>query len=92
MFIDAKARLTTGNSLPDPWLLALLSAINYSSYHGTKRMPVCPSDVDRDEGPPNTTQVMDFNDQQYDADAAALLAASLECGGRTVELFRDGLL
>ena len=34
---------------------------------------------------------MDFDEQQYDADAAALLAASLERGGSTVKLFSDGL-
>ena len=92
--IVAKARVTTGNSLPDPWLLALKSAINYSSYHGTKLMPTCPSsDVGSDDGcPPNTTQGMDSKEQQqYDVDAAALLVASLERGGKTVELFSDGL-
>lgn len=89
--IVAKARLTTGNSLPDPWLLALKSAINYSSYNGKRLMPACPSDLESDEDPPNTTQVMDFNEQQYDVDAVALLAASMERGGKTVELFSDGL-
>lgn len=62
--IVAKARLTTGNSLSDPWLLALKSAINYSSYHGTTLMPACPFNVGSDDGPRNTTQVMDFNLQQ----------------------------
>lgn len=88
--VVAKARLTTGNSLPDPWLLALKSAINYSAHCGTRLLPACPSDVEgSDDSPPNTTQGMDFDERQDDLDAAALLAASLACGGKTVELFSD---
>lgn len=34
--------------LPDPFLLALKGAVNFSSYMGTKLMPTCPSE--RDDG------------------------------------------
>ena len=37
-----KARLSLGNSLPDPWLLLVKSAINYSAFCNTKCMPACP--------------------------------------------------
>ena len=43
----AKARMTTGTSLPDPWLLLAKSAINYSASNGQTLMPACsPPDSD----------------------------------------------
>mmetsp|Transcript_8398 Transcript_8398/g.16234 ORF Transcript_8398/g.16234 Transcript_8398/m.16234 type:complete len:250 (-) Transcript_8398:646-1395(-) len=38
----AKARMTTGTSLPDPWLLLAKSAVNYTASNGQKLMPACP--------------------------------------------------
>mmetsp|Transcript_25633 Transcript_25633/g.70722 ORF Transcript_25633/g.70722 Transcript_25633/m.70722 type:complete len:421 (+) Transcript_25633:94-1356(+) len=54
----AKARMSTGTSLPDPWLLLAKSAINYSASNGQKLMPACPlpeeSDSEDDDcGIPN---------------------------------------
>ena len=34
-----KVRMTLGNSLPDPWLLLVKSAINYSAFRKAKLMP-----------------------------------------------------
>ena len=48
--------MTTGNSLPDPLLLLVKSAINYSAFRKAKLMPACPPLVDDDVGPPNTLQ------------------------------------
>ena len=38
----ARARMSTGTSLPDPWLLLAKSAINYSASNRQKLMPACP--------------------------------------------------
>lgn len=52
-----KVRMTLGNSLPDPWLLLVKSAINYSAFRKAKLMPACPpSEDDDDSEPPNTLQ------------------------------------
>lgn len=50
----AKGTLDVRTScLPDPFLLAMKGAINFSSHAGTKLMPACPSPVqfDSDSGP-----------------------------------------
>ena len=44
----AKARMSRGTSLPDPWLLLAKSAINYSGSNGQKLMPACPPSDDSD--------------------------------------------
>jgi hypothetical protein len=53
----AKARMSTGTSLPDPWLLLAKSAINYAASNGQTLMPV-PEDADSS----------DDNDDDYDDD------------------------
>lgn len=83
----AKARLSAGNSLPDPWLLSVKAAINYSASNGTKLLPSCLPLVN-DDGPPNTEQGMDFPEDKVDH--AELLRISMLNGGRSVELF-DGV-
>ena len=48
-------------------------------------MPAYPSDTESsDDGPPNTTQGMEFYEERDDA--AALIAASMQHGGKTTEL------
>ena len=59
----AKGRMSLGTSLPDPWLLMLKAAINYSASRGTKLMPACPPEED-DDGPPNTIQGMEMEQPQ----------------------------
>lgn len=45
----AKARMSTGTSLPDPWLLLAKSAINYSASNRQTLMPAaCPSPEESD--------------------------------------------
>ena len=78
-----KVRMTLGNSLPDPWLLLVKSAINYSASRDTKLMPACPPLEDEEE-PPNTTQGVDdgLNDTCVsDTERASFLADSLNRGG-----------
>jgi hypothetical protein len=84
-FHVAKARLSRGNSLPDPWLLMLKAAINYSASNNTKLMPACPPNTDDDDGPPNTDQGRE--DCKDHIDHAAELAFSKQRGGITVEMF-----
>lgn len=83
----AKSRLSVGNSLPDPWLVMVKAAINYSASNGTKLMPACQPPAD-DDGPPNTNQCSDNdNDGDLDVDHAERLARSIMLGGCTVELY-----
>jgi hypothetical protein len=62
----AKARMSTGTSLPDPWLLLAKAAINYSASNGQELMPACcplpeesDSEDDDDYGIPNESDGMD---------------------------------
>jgi len=84
-FHFAKARLSKGNSLPDPWLLTLKATINYSAFNKTKLMPACQPWTE-DDGAPNTDQ----GQQDYskdNIDHAAQLALSKQRGGSCIELF-----
>ena len=84
-FRVAKARLSKGNSLPDPWLLTLKAAINYSAFNKTKLMPACQPWTE-DDGPPNTDQ----GQQDYSKDSidhAAQLALTKQRGRSCIELF-----
>ena len=69
--------MTLGNSLPDPWLLLVKSAINYSAYRKAKLMPACPpSEDDDDDGePPNTLQGAEDAACDKDAESPAERAA-----------------
>lgn len=61
----AKARMTTGTSLPDPWLLLAKSAINYSASNGQNLMPACPppeSDSDSDDSSEDFNSYQDQED------------------------------
>ena len=58
----AKARLTTGTSLPDPWLLLAKSAINYTSSNGQNVMPACPPEVSDSEDDYDYCQPTHLND------------------------------
>ena len=50
----AKGTLSrTSSCLPDPFLLVLKGAVNYSSHAGSKLMPACP---------PSNTDLEDFSD------------------------------
>jgi hypothetical protein len=63
----AKARMSTGTSIPDPWLLLAESEINYSASNGQNLMPTCPlpeesdseDDDDDDDGIPNESNGQD---------------------------------
>ena len=60
----AKAYMSTGTSLPDPWLLLAKSAINYSASNRQTLMPACPSPEESDSeddnyGIPNETNGRD---------------------------------
>lgn len=57
----AKARMTTGTSLPDPWLLLAKSAINYSASNGQQLMPACPPP---ESGSDSDDSSEDFNSYQ----------------------------
>jgi hypothetical protein len=73
----AKGRMSLRTSLPDPWLLLLKAAINYSAFRGTKLMPACPPEVDDDDGPhTNTVQGMEMVRPQE-----SFLSDSLQRGG-----------
>ena len=84
-FHVAKSRLSRGNSLPDPWLVMIKAAINYSSFRKTKLMPACrPENVDDEEM--NTTQGQKLYVKD-NVDHAAELALSLRRGGTSIEIF-----
>ena len=78
-----KVRMTLGTSLPDPWLLTIKGAINYSAFRGTTLMPACASLEDSDDEPPNTTQGTedDADDASVESDRASFLADALSRGG-----------
>ena len=76
----AKGRMSLRTSLPDPWLLMLKAAINYSAFRGTTLMPACPPE-EEDDGPPNTIQGMEMEQPQD-----SLLAESMQ---RVSCLFTD---
>lgn len=71
----AKGRMSLRTSLPDPWLLLLKAAINYSAFRKTTLMPACPPELD-DDGPPNTIQGMEMEQPQE-----SFLFDSLKRGG-----------
>ena len=57
--------MTTGTSLPDPWLLLAKSAINYSASNGQNLMPACPppeSDSDSDDSSEDFNSYQDQED------------------------------
>ena len=84
-FHVAKSRLSRGNSLPDPWLVMIKAAINYSSFRETKLMPTCrPESVDDEEM--NTTQGQELY-VKNNIDHAAEPALSLQRGGPSIEMF-----
>eukprot|EP00523_Entomoneis_sp_CCMP467_P023321 CAMPEP_0168831960 /NCGR_PEP_ID=MMETSP0727-20121128/2309_1 /TAXON_ID=265536 /ORGANISM="Amphiprora sp., Strain CCMP467" /LENGTH=461 /DNA_ID=CAMNT_0008885225 /DNA_START=21 /DNA_END=1406 /DNA_ORIENTATION=- len=84
-FHVAKSRLSRGNSLPDPWLVMIKAAINYSSFRKTKLMPACrPENIGDEEM--NTTQGEELYVKD-NVDHAAELALSLRRGGTSIEIF-----
>lgn len=84
-FHVAKSRLSRGNALPDPWLVMIKAAINYSSFRNTRLMPAClPESVD--DGEMNTSQGQELYVKD-NVDHAAELALSLQRGGTSIEMF-----
>lgn len=79
-FHIAKVRQSLGNSLPDPWLLMMKAAINYSAFRGTKLMPACPPEDD-DIGPMNSLQGFEEQEIEDAEQRSAFLLESLERGG-----------
>jgi hypothetical protein len=58
----AKARASRDTSLPDPFMMAIKAAVNFSAILGTKLMPACPepcSDGSSSDGEMNSTQQED---------------------------------
>lgn len=85
----AKARFSRGNSLPDPWLVLVKSAINYSAFRGTKLMPSCLPDPDgSSDGEINTSQGIPCADDQL-VDHAYELSRSRAENGVSVEMFNE---
>ncbi|KAL3918678.1 MAG: hypothetical protein SGILL_004123 [Bacillariaceae sp.] len=74
-FRIAKARMSLVTSLPDPWLLLLKAAINYSAFRQMKLMPACVPE--KDEDPPNTSQGMEAEPRPQES----FLLDSLQRGG-----------
>ena len=83
-FHVAKSRLSRGNSLPDPWLVMIKAAINYSSFRNAKLMPACRPESG--DGELNTTQGEDLYVKDS-VDHVAELAVSLQQGGTSIEIF-----
>ena len=67
--------MSLATSLPDPWLLLLKAAINYSAFRGMKLMPACPPEVD--DAPPNTSQGMEMEQRPQES----FLSDALQRGG-----------
>jgi hypothetical protein len=83
----AKARMTTGTSLPDPWLLLAKSAINYTASNGQKIMPACtPDDSDSDDEEDNYDNHLDpkYDNDKMDAIRASFCQDALKRGGLAV--------
>jgi hypothetical protein len=83
----AKARMTTGTSLPDPWLLLAKSAINYTASNGQKIMPACPpDDSDSDDEDDENYNHLDpkCDDDKMDPIRASFCQDALKRGGLVI--------
>lgn len=81
----AKARMTTGTSLPDPWLLLAKSAINYTASNGQKLMPTCllpddESDMEDDDDYEHSRQA-NIDGKEVDAVGADFCHDALQRSG-----------
>ena len=81
-----KVRMTLGNSLPDPWLLLVKSAINYSAFRKARLMPACTPLEDDDGEPPNTLQGAEDAACDKDAESPVERASFFEDSLRRVGL------
>ena len=87
----AKAYMSTGTSLPDPWLLLAKSAINYSASNGQKLMPAGPlpeesDSEDDDYGNPNERN---GKDEKMSSLRAEFYVGALHRGGFGCEVPMD---
>ena len=80
-----KARMTTGTSLPDPWLLLAKSAINYTFSNKQNVMPACePADSDDDstiDGHATPNMRTHEDGAELDSARADFCQGALERGG-----------
>jgi hypothetical protein len=84
----AKGSMSLRTSLPDPFLVAVKAAINYSAHCGCKLMPSCP-DWDSEtssDGEVNTLQGVEIG-VDGTRDFSSIAASLAKANHRTVELF-----
>jgi hypothetical protein len=75
-------------SLPDPFLVAVKAAVNYSAHCGCKLMPSCPNwDAETSsDGEVNTLQGVEIG-VDGTRDFSSIAASLAKANRRTVELF-----